>query len=360
MRKFLHRTLVTFCILFAVGLLLTYLSVYINPDKFWVAGLLGLAYPFLLIINLFFLVYWIIRWKRLFLIPIFTILLGTSHLLNFIQLPFGKKIENLNPSFSILSYNINLFRLYSWSNQTPSFSKISEFVKEKNVDIACFQEFFVVEGKLSEKTVSSELKMNSHIEYVIKSNSTSYGIATYSKFPIVGKGEIPFENTANACIYTDIRVGVDTIRVYNCHLQSLKLKERNLSFLLNQSHKKEGNIAEIKEISFKFRDALKKRADQVNMIMEDVRKCPYLVIICGDFNDSPISYTYHEMTKNMLDAFKEVGKGFANTYVRFFPYRIDYILHCKNLKAINFSSPRIDFSDHYPVLCSFELTNVAN
>jgi endonuclease/exonuclease/phosphatase (EEP) superfamily protein YafD len=130
--------------------------------------------------------------------------------------------------------------------------------------------------------------------------------------------------------------------------------------LLNQNHKNQSNISEIKEISFKFRDALKKRAEQVNMIMEDVKKCPYLVIICGDFNDSPISYTYHEMNKNMLDAFKEVGKGFANTYVRFFPYRIDYILHCKDLKAINFSSPRVDFSDHYPVLCSFELNNVAN
>lgn len=360
MHRFLHRTLVIVCILFAVGLLLTYLSVYINPDKFWLAGLLGLAYPFLLIINLFFLVYWVIRWKRLFLIPLFTILLGTSHLLNFIQLPSGKTNENLNPSFNILSYNVNLFRLYSWSNQTPSFSDISAFIKEKNVDIACFQEFFVVEGKLNEKTVNSELKMNSHIEYVIKSNSTRYGIATYSKFPIVGKGVIPFENTANACIYTNIRVGVDTIRVYNCHLQSLKLKERNLSFLLNQNHKSESNIAEIKEISFKFRDAFKMRDDQVRMILDDVKKCPYPMIICGDFNDSPISFTYHEMTKNMLDSFKEVGKGFANTYVRFFPYRIDYILHCKDLKAINFSSPRVDFSDHYPVLCSFELTNEAN
>ena len=89
------------------------------------------------------------------------------------------------------------------------------------------------------------------------------------------------------------------------------------------------------------------------MIVEEVKKCKYPFIICGDFNDSPISYTYHELTHKMNDAFKEVGKGFANTYVRFFPYRIDYILYNKNLKAVNFSSPRVDFSDHYPVLSSF-------
>jgi len=356
MHKFLHRTLVIICLIFAVGLLLTYLSVYVNPVKVWFLALIGLSYPVLLIINLLFLIYWIIRWKRLFLIPLFAIIIGASHLLNFIQLPFSNKTEDINPDIKILSYNVNLFRLYTWSDKSPSFSKISEFVKENGIDLACFQEFYLVNGKLSEKMTQNQLSMNSHIELIIKTNNTGYGIATFSKFPIINKGEIQFNNTSNACIFTDIKVGIDTIRIYNCHLQSLRLKERNLSFLLKQSHKEESNtVNELKDISFKFRDALKKRAQQVNMIMGSVVKCPYPVIICGDFNDSPISYTYHEMTRNMLDAFKEVGKGFANTYVRFFPYRIDYILYSKDLKAVSFSSPRVDYSDHYPVLSSFTL-----
>jgi len=359
MHKFLHRTLVIICILFAVGLLLTYLSVYVNPEKFWLLALVGLSYPFLLIINLLFLIYWIIRWKREFLIPLIAIIIGASHLLNFIQLPFGKKAENINPDIKILSYNINLFSLYSWSNKASTFSRIAEFIKENNVDLVCFQEFYLVDGKLNEKMTRNQLNMNSHIELIIKSSSTGYGIATFSKFPIVNKGAIKFENTSNACIYTDIKVGIDTIRIYNCHLQSLRLKERNISFLLNQSHKKDedNTVTEIKDISFKFRDALKKRAQQVNMIMEGLKKCPYPVIICGDFNDSPISYTYHELSRNMLDSFQEAGKGFANTYVRFFPYRIDYILYSDKFKAINFSCPRVDYSDHYPVISSFTLNN---
>lgn len=356
MYKFLHRTLVVICILFAVGLLLSYLSVYINPEKFWFFALIGLMYPFLLICNLLFLIYWIIRWKREFLIPFIAILLGVTYLTNFIQLPFGKKPENLKPDIKVLSYNVNLFRLYSWSKDVPTFNQIANFAKDESVDIACFQEFYVVKGKFTENIASSLLNMNLHVEYIIKNKG--YGIATFSKFPIVNKGIIKFENTANACIYSDIKVGEDTIRIYNCHLQSLKLKERNLNFLIKQDHGDEGTtVGEIKDISFKFRDALKKRAQQVNMITAHVKTCKYKVIICGDFNDSPFSYTYREMTRNLNDAFKEAGRGLANTYVRFFPYRIDYILNSKSIKAVSFSSPRVDFSDHYPVIGSFNLTN---
>lgn len=356
MHKFLHRVLLITCILFAAGLLLSYLSVYINPEKFWLLALVGLAYPMLLVINLAFLIYWVIRWKRLFLVPFIAILFGINHLTNYVQLPFGNKTEMQKPSFKILSYNVNLFRLYAWSKETPSFNRIFDFALADSVNIACFQEFYLVDGKINDKMIRNHLNMNSHIEIVIKNIHSGYGIATYSKFPIVNKGEIEFKNTSNACIYSDIKIGEDTIRIYNCHLQSLRLKERNLNFLIKKDHQEESNaLNELKDISFKFRDALIKRAQQVNMITTDVKKCRYPVIICGDFNDSPFSYTYHELTRGFFDTFKEAGKGLANTYVRFFPYRIDYILHSKEIKAINFSSPRVDYSDHYPVIGSYIL-----
>lgn len=356
MHRFLHRTLVIICILFAIGLLLSYLSVYINPERFWFLALVGLAYPMLLIINLLFLIYWTIRWKRLFLIPFIAVLFGVNHLTNYIQLPFGRNIETNTPSIKVLSYNVNLFRLYAWSKETPTFDKIFSFAKEKDINIVCFQEFFIRNGKLNEKTASSLLNMNSHVVLIRMNKLSGYGIATYSSFPIIDRGEIKFENTSNACIYSDLKVKEDTIRVYNCHLQSLRLKERNLNFLISQDNKDESNaFDEVKDISFKFRDALIKRAQQVNLITEHIKKCKYPVILCGDFNDAPFSYTYHELTRDLTDTFKEAGRGLANTYVRFFPYRIDYILHSTSIKAINFASPRVDYSDHYPVIGSFAL-----
>lgn len=361
MLKFFHRVLFVTCILFGVGLLLSYVSVYINPEKFWLLALVGLAYPILLIINLLFFIYWIIRWKRLFLIPFIAILFGANQLTNYIQLPFWKKDAIKNSDFKALSYNVNLFRLYTWSKETPTFYKIFDFTKANEIDIACFQEYYLLNGKLNESMAYNCLNMNSHIQLVIKNKRSGYGIATYSRFPIVNKGEIEFKNTSNACIYSDIKIDNDTIRVYNCHLQSLRLKERNMNFLINQDHQDKSNtVDELKDISFKFRDALKKRAHQVNMITTHIETCKYPVIICGDFNDSPISYTYHELTKNLTDTFKEAGKGLSNTYVRFFPYRIDYILHSKGIKAINFSSPRVSYSDHYPVIGSFTINDKMN
>lgn len=356
MHRLIHRILVITCILFGVGLLLAYLSVFINPERFWFIALIGLAYPFLLFINLFFLLYWLIRWKRLVFIPIVVILFGVNHLTNYIQLPFGKKEETKTHDFKILSYNVNLFRLYAWSKTAPTFSPIFEFTKKSDADIACFQEFYLADKRLDTCIVNQQLGMNAHVEIISKNSRSGYGIATYSKFPIVNKGKIEFPNTSNACIYSDIVVKGDTIRVYNCHLQSLRLKERNLNFILKQDHHDESNtVSEIKDISFKFRDALRKRAEQVNMITAHIKQCKYLIMICGDFNDSPFSYTYYELTRNLDDTFKEAGKGLANTYVRFFPYRIDYILHSKSIEAINFSSPRVDYSDHYPVLGSFAI-----
>lgn len=356
MHRFLHRTLVIVCILFAVGLLLSYLSVYINPEKIWILGLVGLSYPFLLAFNVFFLAYWIIRWKRLFLIPLLTILIGANHIFNFVQLPLSNKADTIKPEIKLLSYNVNLFRLYSWSNQSPSFNNIAAFTKKNNANIICLQEYYWGSNKLSENQALALFNMNSHIEYSLHTASKSYGIATFTKFHIVNKGELKFENTSNACIYTDLKIGDDTIRVYNCHLQSIRLRERNLNFLMNQEHHDESStVSQIKDISFKYRDALKKRAHQVNMLVAHMNKCKYPVIVCGDFNDSPFSYTYHKLTHKLYDTFKEAGKGLANTYVRFFPYRIDYILHSNHFKGINFSSPRVDYSDHFPVIGSFSI-----
>lgn len=357
MHKFLHRVLVVLCTLFAIGLLVCYISVYINPERFWLISLFGLSYPVFLIANLFFLVYWIVRWKKLFIIPLAVIVIGIGHLPNFIQLPFGKNQVKKSTDIEVLSYNVNLFRLYSWSQEKPTFNEITDFSKSTHAEIICFQEFYVVNGKVSEKTAIKNLGMNSHIGYSVKKNNSGYGIATFSKYPIVNRGEIDFKNSSNSCIYTDLKIGDDTIRVYNNHLQSLRLQERNINFLLDQnSDKKSSNVAEIKDISFKFRDALKKRALQVNQIISHIQKSPYPVIVCGDFNDSPMSYTYRMMTKNLFDTFKEAGKGIVNTYVRFLPsFRIDYIFHSKELKTLTFSSPKVDFSDHYPVISSFSL-----
>lgn len=354
MGKVVNKLFASLTILSGFSLALSYLSVYINPTTFWFFGAMGLAYPFLLLLNLSFLVFWIIRWKALFLFPLAIILLGAGHFTSFFQFPFGKNLEPREDDIKIISYNVNLFQLYNWSKEPPTQHEIFNFIKNENPDIVCLQEFYVINKKFSEKQAREKLDFFTHFGYISKRNNSGYGLATYSRYLIINKGEIKFENSANACIYSDIIIGYDTIRVYNTHLQSIRLKEHNLNFLLDQNYRKDAQaMNEIKDISVRYRDALRKRARQVQIVTEHILSSPYPVIVCGDFNDSPISFNYRQMRQNLNDAFIEAGKGVGHTYKGIFPsFRIDYILYDRMYSATSYYNPRIYFSDHYPVVAT--------
>jgi len=179
-----------------------------------------------------------------------------------------------------------------------------------------------------------------------------FGIATFSSYPIINKGVISFNNTLNACIFTDIKFNEDTIRVYNNHLQSIHLGNRSYAYLDSiRLRYNEEQINELKDISNRLRDAFIKRARQAERISVHIHGSPYPVIVCGDFNDTPSSFTYYKIRKNLSDAFVESGSGFGNTYSGRFPsFRIDYILHHKDINSIYFKRIRTDLSDHYPVI----------
>jgi endonuclease/exonuclease/phosphatase family metal-dependent hydrolase len=94
----------------------------------------------------------------------------------------------------------------------------------------------------------------------------------------------------------------------------------------------------------------------VDILSAHIRQSPYPTIVCGDFNDTPVSYTYHKMRGKLVDAFIESGSGIGNTYLGNFPsFRIDYIFHSKSFRSCCFRTDRINMSDHYPVMCTLSL-----
>jgi len=354
-RKILHNLLLVGNIFFALGLIACYLSVYISPEKFWLPAIVGLLYPFFLLVNLGYLFYWIFRWRWLFLISFLVVILGVNHLNSFIQLPFGKSKKDQEVDLKVMSYNVNLFKLYSWSKNNPTYSNITNYINKNSFDVVCLQEFYVKEGKFTEEQAKTKLGMNSYIKYILKRQQSGYGIAIFTKYPIINTGEIIFENSFNSCIYADILVKGDTIRIYNNHLQSIRLKERNFNFLLKSEFRNESNkYDELKDILSRVHNAFDKRAQQVDKVAKHIASCKYPIILCGDFNDSPVSYTYKKLTQNLIDSYKEGGVGLVYTYAGLWPsYRIDYILHSPDFRAIHFYSPRINYSDHYPVVTNY-------
>lgn len=359
MRKLAGKILLLINILFALLLVLTYTAPFINPGIILFPAFLGLAYPYILLVNVLFLVYWIIRFRKELLISLVAILLGWGHLTNLLPMNLRGSDDPAggrgNKQISVMSYNVRTFDQYNWSKRENPVEGIFSTIDERKPDIVCFQEFYTVDKRgRNEETIRNELVDYPHdaIYYSLKSSaSAGFGIATFSRYPIVRTNRIPFDNSMNQAIYTDVLFDKDTIRVFNIHLQSIRFGQENYNFLDSLSLKYSNRqLEEMKAISKRLQDAFIRRAEQAVIIRNYIDASPHPVIVTGDFNDTPISYSYHKIRKGLVDTFREAGSGLGNTYAGELPsYRIDFILCSKDLQAIEFRRIKTKYSDHFPI-----------
>lgn len=361
LRKIVRIIIIVINCLAASMLLLSYAAPFVNPADFWPLAAFGVIYPLLLAINLVFLVLWIIRWKWWVLVSGIVLVAGIPLMMNFFRFRLPSPPYNGDREFTVMSMNVNLFRLYSWSNKPPTMDSIEDLTHKSRVDILCLQEFYTNTKDFTEEDARILFGDTAHIHYISTTSNSGFGIATFSRFPIVAGGEIHFEGSANASIFTDLLIGDDTIRVYNTHLQSYRLNRRNLEFIKNPDFRKGKNrIGEVLDLFTRIREAVEKRAVQVLQVRAHIDRSPYPVIVCGDFNDSPISFTYRHMRGDLRDAFQEAGDGFGSTYKDIFPsFRIDYILHSDSLSALDYMVVPCDYSDHNPILVPFNIKHDA-
>ena len=367
MKRIIRRSVFFFNIVLAILLLLSYLAVFINPRQIWQIAFMGLAYPYLLLVNAGMTIFWLILKKKEFLISFISIIAGWNILTSVIQLNFrftkdkqfsetyDRSARMNNQTLKILTYNVRAFNLYNWTNDDRARDSIFRFIILEDPDIICFQEYYTQEYGTFTSSDLYELLKNTpyrHIHYTIGENRNSrYGIATFSAFPIIGNGTISFNNTVNITIYTDIDFMGDTLRIFNNHLQSIHLNKRNYAFIDSlRLRYSDQQLQEILDISFRLKDAYIKRAEQAEILSEHIASSPYRVIVCGDFNDTPVSYTYKKIKSGLFDSFVEAGSGIGNTYSGRLPsFRIDYILHSPEFTALHTHRIRLKLSDHYPV-----------
>ena len=184
-------------------------------------------------------------------------------------------------------------------------------------------------------------------------------MAIFSRLPFVGQGHLSFpKERSGACLYVDVPVGDDTLRVYNVYLESYRFSREDRAFIQNLGQGvKEGNLSDgTRHLASRFALATRNRAKQAQQISRHLCRAPYPVVLCGDFNDTPLSYTYRQMKIGLKDAFTECGRGLGNTYIGEFPsFRIDYILHSPEITALSYLRDTLAFSDHYPIRCSLRL-----
>lgn len=348
MGKVFTYILFIFNLIATIALIISYLSGYISPDKWWVPSFFGLIYPVLLIINLAFMVIWLFFEPIFSLLPLIVIIAGYGYLTRFIQLK-GKATEE--KGIKVLSYNVKHFAGQGEGNDRATARLITQFIKNKKPDIICLQEVRLRDNSIFNLSQTvKELENIKHYQYA-RSGAT-LGAVTMTRYPIVDMGEIRFKGSGNITIYTDILIEKDTMRVFNLHLQSYKVDPGaySLTYLWTDET---GMFKKLRELASRFKRAFVLRARQVKEIREYIDECPYDILLCGDFNDTPASYSYVQLSRGLKDAFVSSGKGIMSTYIGGLPsLRIDYILHSKSYKSYNFETSDYKYSDHLPVLCT--------
>ncbi len=360
-REILKKFLYFLNICAVLALLASYLSGYISPEKFWILAFFGLAYPIFLLVNVFFVLLWLLAWKRFAFISLIAIISGFHSLQAVYPFRFSQPKPLALPKIKIVSFNVHsLYGNQKLGSQKETKSKVTEFLARQDADIICIQEFYAIGEDFSQTLL--KFAQSIHLDhYSFKNYQEFYNkkkinaIATFSRFPIVNFGCLRLPDHSHYATYSDIVMNSDTIRIYNLHLESIRFGYDDYSFY---SHLTEPDIEEdipIKEGSmrmlWKLRKAFKIRSKQVNILAEHIASCHYPVILAGDFNDTPSSYTYHQLTKNLTDSFIESGHGlFESTYAGKLPsFRIDYILHSDMFKSISYQRASINISDHFPI-----------
>lgn len=357
LRKLLKKTVTGANLIIAASLLLSYLSAHINPNKVAFPAFFGLAYPYLLLINIFFVIGWGVKLKKEILISVVVILLGISHFNNYIQ--FSKKSSE-EYEFSITSYNLRLFNKYE--EKENSEVQIIALIEQALPDILCFQEFYPTYGITNVRYTfvdALDPDYNYHLKMLGDSKKSIFGIITITKFTIINRGDIVHPKSASLTIFTDLLIGNDTVRVYNNHLQSFRLRRMEGSLIEEIYDSDEnGRMNEIRGLSSTLRKGFARRAGQSKILKDHIDSSPYPVIVCGDFNDTPVSFSYHKIRNGLKDTFVESGGGAGFTYRDKYPSnRIDYILYSDRFSCSGFEINRVKYSDHYPITAYFNFSD---
>lgn len=356
--KFFKRLLFLFSLGMAGALILAMLAMYVSPETFWMLAFMGLTFPLLILVNLLLLIIWLFVYPRRALVQALVLIIAFPFSRGMFN--FTNRFRESNPdenSFVVMSYNVRLFDLYNWTSNKKTRDSIIDLVHTTNADVVCFQEFFHEDtGKFNTlDTLKKTLRANKvHIDYSAHvKNVNHWGIATFSRFPIVGKGKLEFpDETDNISIFTDLRIEEDTFRVYNLHLESVRFRTEDYKALESITGKQdETGLGGPQKILSRMRRAYIRRARQTDIIRRHISESPYPVIVCGDFNDPPASYAYHQISATLEDGFKNSSAGFGATYIGKIPFlRIDYVLYdeeyfgCDSMQVL-----QKEFSDHFPL-----------
>jgi endonuclease/exonuclease/phosphatase family metal-dependent hydrolase len=290
------------------------------------------------------------------------LLIGLPVHIRFISFGSEGDAESNSDHFKITSFNVRGFDTYQWTHPDLESAEKAflNFIKENNADILCFQEY-TLDKRSSKHMLPSEIKAAGDFKYyakkvTVQTVNLDFGLAIYSKYPIIDQGLVGKENDLYS-LFIDVQVKEDTVRIYNTHLQSIRLQQDEYSLFDDNAPSNKDLSQRITGLVSKLKNAYPSRMQQAINIVNHANQCSYPKVVCGDFNEPPTSYIYSVFNDQFYDSYRLLNFGTGRTYAGKIPAgRIDYILLSEKLSPRNFELANGKLlSDHYPISVELSL-----
>jgi endonuclease/exonuclease/phosphatase family metal-dependent hydrolase len=369
LRKFTKRFLILLNILAGVLFLLSCCNAFLHPDKWWLIALLAFFFPLFLILMLIFLIFWAFVSPRYLVISMICLLIGWKNIHAFFGFSlsghdFTKKDS---ASIRIMTWNVRSWDEFTTKKIGASHHRLPmlELVGKQDADILCFQEFY--EPADAAKSNIRFIQQQLQFPYFFFSKNFHYhtnkyetGVIIFSKYPIVDSSRAYFKSDiiqkTESLIAADINVNGKIIRVYTTHLQSVLFKQKDFRNVEIVRNAEDSILQASRSLAKKLKDALGLRGYQADTVRRKLDASPYPLIICGDFNDVPNSYTYFHIRGNLQDAFNAKNFGIGRTYIYISPtLRIDYIFPSNDFLIVQSMKLKSPYSDHNAVLTDLQI-----
>lgn len=344
----------------AVTMVVTFFVPYVNPARVWFFPVLGLAAPAIYVATVILALYWIIRWRWLRAGAMLLLVVAGLFRVSLFYRPEFRRVYGGDAydraAFKVMTYNVRSF----YNNQgKASVEDVLRLIDEVNPDIICMQEF---NARLAEQYDGFALlgeKYETAVFGRTEAPDSAYAapMLVLSKYHILRSGTVL---TPRSAVWADVLMGEDTVRIFNNHLRSTAINASDNEFITNRLFLTDTAREEkVRSIVRRYRENSVLRAAQVDSIAGMIDATRTRRIVCGDFNDTPMSYVYRTMARGLEDAFSECGSGYSHTFRGFFKtLRIDYILRSEGFETLSYEVPDVDYSDHHPVVVRLRKTPI--
>lgn len=356
--KLFTRLLWWINLVFAGLILLANLTGKIAPASFSALAILGLVYPILVLIQIVFLIIWLLITNIRFLLPLLVLIISYSNIQLFVGM-HCKQQPVSSQTINLFTYNVQGFSsgiVHPWDKALKQ--SVLTYAIHKKSSIICMQEYkssYQIPQNLKQFTRGGTYYFKN---YFGGDHWRGNGLLLASRYPSVGHGFFNLKGGRIFAIYADLLIGKTTLRVFSIHLESIGLSSRDLKLLVTPVSEEavdQKGLSQWKKIYRKLTHTFVIHQRQIELLREQIKNSPYPVIIAGDFNDTPASYAYHQISKDLHDTFLDKACSMQSTYAGPLPFlRIDHVFVPKPFSTLFYQRFKVNFSDHFPLMVGIQ------